>query len=397
MDTSMKRAIVVVLDGCGAGAAPDAALFGDEGAATVKHVWEAVGGFHAPNLAAAGFLTACGISSLGDLLPAGLHNTPSGPTSTLGSRYGRLRELSMGGKDSVTGHWEMMGVVTADPFPTYPDGFPRELIDGFEKAIGTKTLGNKAASGTQIIAELGADHVKTGYPIVYTSADSVFQIACHEQVVSLDRLYTMCRAARALCVPPNGVQRVIARPFVGTAEEGFVRTGGRQDFPLPPPMNLADQVGDVYGIGVVPELFDGRGFRRTARTQSNAEHARALQEALGSDARFVFANFEDFDMLYGHRNDPVGFAKALETFDVYLGLLLTKLGPEDILILTADHGNDPTSPSTDHSREYVPACVMGNTFESAHFGDVDGMAAVGATVAAWIGVDWEAGTDLIPR
>ncbi len=375
----MKRAIVIVMDGCGAGAAPDAPLFGDhEEPSTVLHVWEAAGGFAAPNLAACGFLAACGVP---------------GTTPSRGS-YGRLRELSLGGKDSVTGHWEMVGIVTEEPFPTYPEGFPPELVARFEQAVGTPVLGNRPASGTRIIAELGAEHVATGRPILYTSADSVFQIACHEEVVPVERLYEMCRIAREMLVPPHGVQRVIARPFVGDAAGGFTRTERRKDFPLSPMPNLVDEIGDVYGIGVVPELFAGRGFRPVPRTQSNEAHTAALREALGSDARFVWANFEDFDMLYGHRNDPAGFARCLETFDHTLGSLLGELREDDLLILTSDHGNDPTDASTDHSREYVPVCLIGQGIETGPLGDVEGMTAVGATVAAHLGVRWGVGTPL---
>ncbi|AIE85711.1 phosphopentomutase [Fimbriimonas ginsengisoli] len=372
----MKRAIVIVLDGCGAGEAPDAPAFGDyDHPSTIKHVWEAVGGFDAPTLESIGFLDAGGIHRLG---------------ADATGRWGRLRELSMG-KDSVTGHWEMMGVVTERPFPTYPNGFPADLIEEFEARIGTRILGNKAASGTAIIDELGPEHVKSGQPIVYTSADSVFQIATHEEVVPIERLYEMCRIAREICVPPNDVQRVIARPFVGEAGS-FKRTERRQDFPLPAPPNLIDQIGGVFGIGVVPELFGGRGFLPVHRTQSNVEHTQMLWQALESDARFIFANFEDFDMLYGHRNDPVGFARALEAFDPVLRDLMARLTPDDLLIITADHGNDPTSPSTDHSREYVPVCVIGAG--SGPLGDVEGMTAIGATVARHLGVDWSVGMPL---
>jgi phosphopentomutase len=320
---------------------------------------------------------------------------PIGPTTKLHSRYGRLREVSIGGKDSITGHWEMMGVISDQPFPTYPQGFPPDLIEPFQSEIGTNIIGNKPASGTEIIAQLGAEHMKTGYPIVYTSADSVFQIACHEDIVSTSRLYEMCLIARRLCVPPNGVQRIIARPFIGSSERGFTRTERRKDYPIPPPNNLVDVIGDVYGVGVVPDLFAGRGFRQTLRTQSNAEHEGALLEGLESGAQFVFANFEDFDMLYGHRNDPTGFAKALEEFDIFLGELLPQLGREDLLILSADHGNDPTSASTDHSREFVPGCVIGEQITPLAYGDVEGMTAVGATVAKWLGVDWNVGMPLI--
>jgi phosphopentomutase len=270
------------------------------------------------------------------------------------------------------------------------------LVKQFEERIGTQVLGNRPASGTAIIAELGQQHIDTGFPILYTSADSVFQVACHEAVVPIERLYEMCRIAREICVAPNNVQRVIARPFEGDAASGFRRTERRKDFPVPAPHNLVDEIGDVFGIGVVPELFAGRGFRQVRRTQNNHEHAQMLQEALKSNARFIFANFEDTDMLFGHRNDPEGFARALEAFDVTLGGLLDSLKSDDLLILTADHGNDPTTPSTDHSREYVPVCVvtLGDK-QSVSLGDVDGMTAVGATVAAHLGVPWAIGRNLL--
>jgi phosphopentomutase len=362
------------MDGCGAGEAPDALEFGDgDHPNTIRHVWDATGGFEAPNLAACGFLEACGV-------PAERAGT------SYSCRWGRLMPMSKAGKDSVTGHWEMMGIVAPSPFPTFPDGFPEELVHAFEERIGSEVLGNRAASGTQIIAELGAEHVRTGRPILYTSADSVFQLACHEAIVPIERLYEMCAIARELCTGAFAVTRVIARPFVGDADKGFTRTEKRKDFPLDPPANLADEIGDIYGIGVVPELFNFRGFRKLPRTQSNAEHAVAIQKALASDARFIFANFEDFDMLYGHRNDTPGFAKCLTEFDTVLDGLLKQLDPEDLLILTADHGNDPTTPSTDHSREYVPIAIIGSGFSSRSLGDVEGFAAVGHTVAAHLGL-----------
>ncbi|MBS1716679.1 MAG: phosphopentomutase [Armatimonadetes bacterium] len=359
------------MDGCGAGEAPDAAAFGDtDHPATLRHVWEACGPLACPHLVEMGLFTASGVSGL---LPAGW------------ARCGRMREVSQG-KDSVTGHWEMMGIVTATPFPTYPAGFPADLVAEFEARIGRKVIGNRAASGTQIIEELGAEHVRTGSPILYTSADSVFQIACHESVVPIQELYEMCRIAREICIAPNNVQRVIARPFTGSATEGFTRTGNRKDFPLEAPPNLIDEVGDVYGVGVVPELFGGRGFRQTVRTQNNSEHEGALMSALESDARFIFGNFEDFDMLYGHRNDVKGFAGALERFDQTIANLLPKLGDEDLLLLTADHGNDPTSTSTDHSREYVPLVVWQKGQTGAALGDLEGMYNVGQMVAAHLGI-----------
>jgi phosphopentomutase len=362
----LRRAIVIVLDGCGAGAAPDAEAYGDgPGVATVKNVWQAVGGFQAPTLARVGFLAACGIGEAPE------------------ARYGRLRPLSCG-KDSVTGHWEMMGIVLDRPFPTYPNGFPIPLIRSFERETGTQTLGNRPASGTEIIAELGPLHQETGFPIVYTSADSVFQIAAHEEVVPLERLYDWCRVARRLCVAPNDVQRVIARPFEGSPG-AYRRTERRKDFPVRPPPNLVDRIGDVFGVGVVPELFDGRGFRPVRRTQSNPEHEAMMEEAMASGARFVFANFEDFDMLYGHRNDPVGFARCLERFDDWLSGFLERIGPEDLLILTADHGNDPTDASTDHTREYVPVAVVG-CGPPAVLDELEGLGFVGESVARHLGI-----------
>lgn len=378
----MKRAIVLVMDGCGAGAAPDAPDFGDhDDPSTLRHVWERTGGIDAPHLLGCGLFAAAGIDAPMPVLANGL-----------AARYGRLREISMG-KDSVTGHWEMMGIHTSKPFPTYPDGFPIPLIKQFEREIGTQTLANRPASGTEIIAQLGEQHMYTGFPIVYTSADSVFQIACHEDVVPIERLYEICRIARRICVEPDNVQRVIARPFDGQPG-AFRRTERRKDFPLEAPPNLIDRIGSVFGIGVVPELFGGRGFREVKRTQNNAEHAQMLETALASDARFIFANFEDFDMLYGHRNDPAGFAKCLEAFDATIAKLLDRLGPDDLLTITADHGNDPTSPSTDHSREYVPVCVVGSGLDPKSLGDIDGMMAVGATVGSHLGVDWGVGTPL---
>lgn len=367
----MKRAIVIVLDGCGAGAAPDAVQFGDtDNPSTIKNVWEHCDGLTAPTLAGIGFFAACGIET-----PVGLDGFKV--------EFGRLQEMSQG-KDSVTGHWEMMGVHTSVAFPTYPKGFPPDLVQAFEAEIGRKVIGNKPASGTAIITELGAEHIRTGSPILYTSADSVFQIAAHEEHVPLETLYEWCRIARRLCHAPNNVQRVIARPFVGDALSGFKRTENRKDFPLPAPKNDVDLIGNVFGIGVIPELFDGHGFRPVRRTQSNPEHAKMLAEALSSDARFIFANFEDFDMLFGHRNDPAGFGKCLEEFDQTLAGILSQLSSNDLLIVTADHGNDPTSKSTDHSREYVPCCVVSRGGGVFHQADLRGMWHVGTLVKSWL-------------
>ncbi|MEI8281718.1 MAG: phosphopentomutase, partial [Armatimonadota bacterium] len=285
---------------------------------------------------------------------------------------------------SVTGHWEMMGIVTRRAFPTYPGGFPAGLVAEFEARIGRKVIGNKAASGTAIITELGEEHMRTGSPILYTSADSVFQIACHEKVIPIEQLYEFCRIAREVCVEPNNVQRVIARPFDGEASTGFYRTEKRKDFPVIPIRNLVDDIGDVFGIGVVPELFDGRGFRAVKRTQSNEEHTKMLQLAMASDARFIFANFEDTDMLFGHRNDPIGFAKCLEQFDIVLGNVLNQMTEDDLLILTADHGNDPTSASTDHSREYSPLSATSKGTTELDVATSKHLGYVGDLVAHWL-------------
>lgn len=367
----MKRAIVLVLDGCGAGAAPDCQVFGDHPSVnTLANVWREAGGIDAPELIQAGFFAAAGIES-----------------SSSHAHYGRLRELSQG-KDSVTGHWEMMGIVTKEPFPTYPNGFPPDLMDAFASKSGLPTLGNKAASGTEIIAELGSEHISTGYPIVYTSADSVFQIAAHEDVIAIDKLYELCQIARDVCTGKHLVQRVIARPFIGRPG-AFVRTKRRKDFAAPPPPNLIDEIGEVFGIGVVPELFAGRGFRAVRRTQQNSEHEEMLLSAMETDARFIFANFEDFDMLYGHRNDPAGFAHCLERFDETLANVKQRLTKDDLLILTADHGNDPTDVSTDHSREYVPFCLLGAEVHPKQNGTMAGLFHVGKTVADWLEIDWQ--------
>lgn len=367
----MRRAIVLVLDGCGAGEAPDAPLFNDhDHPSTLKNVWDHCGGVDAPTLAGSGYFAAAGIDTLVGL--EGFHVS-----------YGRLQEMSMG-KDSVTGHWEMMGIHTQEAFPTYPNGFPAELVAEFEQRIGRKVLGNTASSGTAILNELGAEHIRTGSPILYTSADSVFQIACHEEHVPVEELYRFCRIGRELCASPNNVQRVIARPFIGSPEKGFIRTERRKDFPLVAAHNLVDEIGDVFGIGVVPELFGGRGCRPVRRTQNNAEHAVMLDSALASDARFIFANFEDFDMLFGHRNDPGGFGRALEEFDPILRSVLDRLEESDLLILTADHGNDPTTASTDHSREFVPFCVLQRGSGTESLGDQPGLWTVGETVRKWL-------------
>lgn len=376
----MNRVILIVMDGCGAGEAPDAARFGDaDHPATLRHVWESAKRIKAPTLIDLGLFAACGVGPS----PRGI--------AGFSSQYGRLRPLSEG-KDSVTGHWEMMGIVTEVPFPTYPQGFPADLISAFEKEIGRKVLGNYPASGTVIIQDLGDEHMKTGKPIVYTSADSVFQIAAHEEVIPVEDLYQMCLAARKVCVAPNNVERVIARPFTGSTGR-YERTGNRRDFPLEPPRNLVDDIADaqgmpVEGVGVVPELFNHRNFADHPRSRNNKEHFEALKARLSSKSRFIFANFEDFDMLYGHRNNPAGFADALEQFDLILADILSRIGPEDEVMITADHGNDPTTLSTDHSREYSPWLVIRRSDHAQveARADQDGLNSIAAAIRVDLGI-----------
>ena len=341
-EISIQRIFVVVLDGVGAGELPDAGQYGDTGSNTLAHTADAVGGLHLPAMG------SLGLGNITDIRGVPAASAPQGS-------YGKMREASPG-KDTITGHWEIAGVVLPRPFQTYPNGFPPEVIDEFESRIGRGTLGNYAASGTVIIQQLGEEHVRTGFPIVYTSADSVFQIAMHEDVIPLDRQYEICEAARALLTGEHEVGRVICRPFTG--EEGsFKRTEHRKDYPVSPPPTVLDALNEagrpVHAIGKIYEIFNGRGISTWDHTTNNAAHTIALLSAVQhSDASLIFANLEDFDMLYGHRNDPNGLAAALEAWDRALPALLNGLRPDDLFIITADHGNDPTTPSTDHSREH---------------------------------------------
>ncbi|MDR7394961.1 MAG: phosphopentomutase, partial [Armatimonadota bacterium] len=316
------------------------------------------------------------------------------PAEAPAACFGRMAERSPG-KDSTTGHWELMGVHLDRPFPTYPHGFPAEVMEAFERAIGTRTLGNRPASGTQIIEELGPEHLRTGYPIVYTSADSVFQIAAHEEVIPVDRLYEMCRIARGILQGPHAVSRVIARPFVGRPG-AFVRTGRRRDFSLEPPRptvldRLVEAGYPVWAVGKVADLFSGRGITRSLPSRDDVDGvlqaARALAEL---DRGLVFATLVDLDTKYGHRNDPAGYARNLEAIDGALPALLDALRPGDLFVLTADHGNDPTTPSTDHSREYVPLLAGGPQLRAGvDLGVRETFSDVGATVAEALGVAWE--------
>ncbi len=378
METMIKRVTLIILDACGIGELPDAHLYGDEGSNTIVNTAKAVGGLKLPNL--------------GNL---GLGSIETIPGVSLGreslGNYGKMAELSAG-KDSTSGHWEIMGLVLEKPFPVYPDGFPPEIIGPFEKAVGSKILGNKPASGTEIIKHLGEEHTRTGRPIVYTSADSVFQIAAHEEIVPVDKLYEICVKARKILTGEHGVARVIARPFVGKPGS-FKRTERRKDFSLPPPeetvLDMLKKNGvPVIGIGKIEDLFAGRGLTESTHTKSNSDGMDKLVRAMKKFERgLLFINLIDFDMLWGHRNDPQAFATGLEDFDRRLPEILNLLGPEDLLVITADHGCDPTTPSTDHSREYVPLLVYGKSIRNnVNLGIRMSFSDVGKTVADIFGV-----------
>lgn len=350
MSGPFKRVILIILDGLGVGALPDAREYGDEGSDTLGHIAEAVGGLTLPHL------ERLGLGRLGPYPGLGRQAHRAGG-------FGRMAERSKG-KDTTTGHWEMMGGIVEKPFPVYPEGFPPEVIGPFKKAIGRDILGNRPASGTEIIQELGEEHLSTGFPIVYTSADSVFQIAAHEEVIPPEVLYEICRAAREILKPPHRVSRVIARPFVGRPGR-FVRTERRRDFSVPPPHGLllerlTRKGMAVMGIGKIEDIFAGKGISRAVHTRDNMDGVdQTLAAMKAQESGLIFTNLVDFDMLYGHRNDPQGYAKALEELDARLPELLDELGERDLLVFSADHGNDPVTPSTDHSREFVPLLAYG--------------------------------------
>ncbi|HKD33554.1 MAG TPA: phosphopentomutase [Gaiellaceae bacterium] len=372
----MPRACVIVLDAVGAGALPDAAAYGDEGSDTLGNVARAVGGLDLPNMEALG---------LGNIEP--LEGCPPQPGAP--AVAGRLLERSKG-KDTTAGHWELMGIVTPTPFPTYPQGFPHDVIDPFMHRTGRGVLGNKAASGTEIIQELGEEHQRTGKWIVYTSADSVFQIAAHEETIPLEELYEGCRIAREILTGKHAVGRVIARPFVGDPGN-YVRTANRHDFSLEPRrpnyLTLIREAGNtVHGVGKIGDIFAGRDIDTSRPTQSNIDGIVATETLLREmDEGLVFTNLVETDQLWGHRNDPLNFHRCLQDFDRRLPDLLDALRPQDLLVITSDHGCDPTTPSTDHSREYAMLLtyVEGrNAAGHIHQGE---FADVGATVNAWLG------------
>lgn len=368
-----RKVVLVVLDSVGIGELPDAEVYGDKGSNTLGNIAKHVKGFSIPNLEALGIGSIDGVENLIKC------ENPEGI-------YGRCSELSKG-KDTITGHWEMAGVILETPLQTYPNGFPKEIMDEFEAKIGRKTLGNVVASGTAIIEELGEEHVKTGYPIIYTSADSVFQIAANEDIIPLEELYKMCEIAREMLVGDKMVGRVIARPFKGMKKGEFVRTANRHDYALEPfnktVLEYVSEAGlPMAAVGKIKDIFTGKGVTDSVTIKDNMDGVdKTLQMMKSHSKGFIFTNLVDFDMKFGHRNDVEGYAKALEEFDDRLPEIKEALGDNDVLIITADHGCDPTTESTDHSREYVPVLVYGkNLKEDINLGTRNGFCDIGKTI-----------------
>ncbi len=373
-----KRVILIVLDSVGMGALPDAETYGDAGAHTLKHIALKSGRLKLPHLA------ALGLGNIDDL--AGIP-----PAASPQGSYGKLAEVSWG-KDTNIGHWELAGLVQKNPFPTYPDGFPPEVIESFSRAIDRSVLGNIPASGTEIIKQLGEEHIQTGSPIVYTSADSVFQIAAHEDIIPPAELYRMCEAARNILCEPHNVLRVIARPFIGTPG-AFKRTPRRKDFSLPPPGDtLLDRLQEahinVIGIGKIGDIFAQRGLTESWHTGNNRDGMKKIITALDKySPGLIFANLVDFDMLYGHRNNVTGYAQALMEFDEWLPRLTNKLEKQDLLIVTSDHGCDPTHPGTDHTREHALLLVYGPGIKPGiNLRIRQSLADVGQSIAQMLGI-----------
>lgn len=376
----IHRVTLIVLDSVGCGDAPDAAAYGDLGSNTLGNIARAVGGLKLPNL---------GLLGLGNVTE--IKGVP--PVQRAAGAYGRLTEVSAG-KDTTTGHWELAGVILDRPFPTYPEGFPTGLMATYEARIGRGTLGNYPASGTEIIKELGEEHLRTGKPIIYTSADSVFQVAAHEEIIPIDELYGLCETARDLLTGEHAVGRVIARPFIGRPGN-FARTERRKDFSLEPPadtiLDVVKAAGqEVMGVGKIEDIFAHRGLTASVHTGNNMAGVDAIVDLLAQDkAGLIFANLVDFDALYGHRNDPQGYAAALEAFDRRLPEIISGLGHGDALIVTADHGNDPTTAGTDHSRERVPILLYGERLRRHYnLGTRPSFADVAATIAGLLGIKW---------
>ena len=370
----LNRMIVIVLDGVGAGEAPDAAAYGDVGSNSLGNVARAIGGLKTPNMYELG---------LGNITE--IEGVPQNPNAK--GTFGRFQPQSAG-KDTVIGHWEMMGIHLAVAFPTYPNGFPPAVLDPFTKAIGRGVLGNKPSSGTEILVELGMEHMQTGKPIVYTSADSVFQIAAHEEVIPVSELYKMCETAREILQGEHGAGRVIARPFVGNSPETFKRTHHRKDYPRNPAyptmmQKLVDAGKDVYSVGKIDDIFNHQGITKKNHVLTNVESLDVTLKLLEEDFEgLMFVNLIEFDMIYGHRNDPRGYANALEQFDSYIPEIQKRLKPGDLVIVTGDHGVDPTTPGTDHSREYVPLLAFGpNIKHGVDLGDRGSLGDIAGTLA----------------
>jgi len=383
------RVIWIVLDSVGVGAMPDAADFGDPAGADTLGNIARIHGLNLPHLAAMG---------LGNIKPLAGIPAASAPTAA----YGRCT-LASPGKDTTTGHWEMVGIHLEKPFPLYPNGFPPEILSEFERRIGRSSLGNKAASGTEIIKELGAEHMRTGSPIVYTSADSVFQVAAHEEVIPLWELYKICETAREILTGPHEVGRVIARPFNGTPDH-FARTANRHDYAVPPPKGmlldrLQEQNVAIHSVGKIFDVFLGRGIGESSKTKNNADGMAQTLEAMQSmDRGLIFVNLVDFDQQYGHRNDVDGYATALEQFDAWLPPFQAAMQPGDLAIFTADHGCDPTVPGTDHTREYVPLLASGAKLRAGvNLGLRASLADIGQTVAENFATKIEKGSSFLDQ
>ncbi len=374
----MKRSIIIVMDSVGIGELPDAEKYGDTGSNTLGSIASNAEGFSLPNLEMLGLGNIDGIVGIS-------------PVNKPHACFGKMAEKSAG-KDTTTGHWEIAGIVLDKPFPVYPYGFPPDIIEKFEKSINTKTLGNIAASGTEIIKTLGDKHIKTGYPIVYTSADSVFQIAAHENVVPVEKLYEMCRVARSILTGEHAVGRVIARPFIGKSGD-YKRTDRRHDFSLDPiGKTLLDYVEEsglsVNAVGKIEDIFNKRGITNSVHTHNNMDGVDKTLEYMKKEfSGIVFTNLVDFDMLYGHRNDIKGYAKSLMEFDARIPDIISLLKEEDMLIITADHGCDPLTESTDHSREYVPLIVYGkNLKNNVNLGTRESFSDIAKTITEYLGI-----------
>ena len=389
-NSHFERVIWIVLDSVGIGELPDAKAYGDVGRDTLGHIARSRP-LRVPNLVRLG---------LANIKPLDHLNPPSSPVGS----YGKGATVSPG-KDTTTGHWEMAGIWLDQAFPVYPDGFPKSLIADFEKQIGRRTLGNKPASGTEIIKELGEEHVRTGFPIVYTSGDSVFQIAAHEGVVPIDELYRMCEIARRLLDGPNRVGRVSARPVTGPPGN-FRRTERRHDYAVEPPRPmlldvLAEHGVPVLGVGKIHDIYNGRGVENFLTTKNNVDGMAKIDEALAKQSKgLIFANLVDFDMLYGHRKDVEGFARSLEEFDTLLGPLLDSMKPSDLLMITADHGcdPDPVNPTTDHSREYVPILAYSpGAGRGTNLGTRSTLSDMGQTIAENFGGSIPHGTSFLKQ